>query len=179
MNTQEKTSKSTFLDRRLTKQFDLTVALIALAILLIILIADKAHFIRLWSSAFRPGFTRMLATTSQSHVEEVLAPERRVLNLYLLMLASIAFHFAKQAFSPRREPGDDTVQIFLNRNTVRGAIFGFCLSLALAALYRRSQGAGFPYFYGGIPFILAGLYMVYDIVHFRRTQKVQEETPAA
>lgn len=102
MDTQEKSSKSTFLDRPLTKQFDLTVALIALAILLIILIVDKANFIRLWSSAFRPGFTRMLATTSPSHVEEVLAPEYRVLNLYLIMLASIAFHFAKQAFSPRR-----------------------------------------------------------------------------
>lgn len=179
MNTQEKSSKSTFLDRTLTKQFYLTVALIALAILLIILIVDKANFIRLWSSAFRPGFTRMLATTSPSHVEEALAPEYRVLNLYLIMLASIAFHFAKRAFSPRREPDDDMVQIFLNRNTLRSAIFGICLSLLFAALYRRNQGAGFPYFYGGIPFILAGLYMVYDIVHFRRMQKVQEETPTA
>lgn len=179
MDTQTKASKSKFLDRPLTKQFNLTVALIALAILLIILIVDKANFIHLWSSAFRPGFTRMRATTSPGHVEEVLAPEYRVLNLYLIMLASIAFHFAKQAFSPRREPDDDTVQIFLHRNTVRSALFGICLSLLFASLYRRSQGAGFPYFYGAVPFILAGFYVVYDIVHFRRTYKPQDEDPVA
>ena len=178
MDTQEKSTKSTFLDRSLSKRYHITVALILAVVIVYIMGSGTQPTGRLWSSAFRPGFTRMLATTSPSHVEEILAPEYQILDRYLKVLSFVAVYALLRGLYPKPD-GENAFQKYLRRNSVRNALARASVVLLFTAWERLGKGAGFPYFYGGIPFILAGLYMVYDIVHFRRTQNAQEETPTA
>lgn len=178
MNTQEKASESTFLDRNLSKRYHITVALILAVVIVYIMITGTPPTVRLWSSIFRPGFTRMLATTSPSHVEEVLTPEYQILDRYLRVLSFVAMYAFLRALYPQPD-AENAFHAYLRRNTVRNALARASVVLLFAAWARLSKGAGFPYLYGAIPFILAGLYMVYDIVHFRRTYEPQDEDPVA
>lgn len=178
MDTQNESKKATFLDRRLSKRYYVTVALILAVIIVRIMIAGTPPTVRLWSSIFRPGFTRFLATTSETRVEEVLAPEYHIFDRYLRVLSFLAVYAVLRGLYPEPD-GENAFQKYLRRNSVRNALARASVVLLFTAWERLGKGAGFPYFYGGIPFILAGLYMVYDIVHFRRTYKPQEETPTA